>query len=344
MDTETPDTRLQGLALAWLATRTEKNPGTRNALAKTLHAFVEHRWSRGEWTERFDSLLTALLDDKLVEQRGRAALALTGPGRQRALKFLRVDSPKGLTWKRVKQQHLLAKGLGLPNSKAALGRLADANGVRALLLKRAHQVAGPETPTLAQVEDRLLWRELGVETEEKLTLAALKAHLLGKLLGQQVSHPKRGLEQLAARAVGASRVDAEVVRLAALREWVLGDAAPAQPKRLPPVRGKAREPSSIPPPAAPHSETETFARHVLAVARALPTGRFGDNKVFISHVWKAVQPEWASREAFDAALLGANRARYLSLSRADLVQHMNATDVSESAVQSYGATYHFVVV
>ncbi|NBD08137.1 hypothetical protein [Corallococcus silvisoli] len=338
MDTETPDTRLQGLALAWLATRTEKSPGTRAALAKTLHAFVEHRWSRGEWSERFDSLLAGLLDGKLVEPRGRAALALTGPGRQRALKFLRVDSPKGLTWKRVKQQHLLAKSLGLPNSKAALGRLADADGVRALLLKRAHQVPGPETPTLTQVEDRLLWRELGVETEEKLTLAALKAHLLGKLLGQQVSHPKRGLEQLAARAVGASRVDAEVVRLAALREWVLKEGEKTPPKESPkPLRKEARS-ESLPTDAA------SFAKRVLDVARTSSTGRFGDNKVFISHVWRALQPEWASRAAFDAALIEANRAHHLSLGRADLLAVMDPRDVAESEVRSYGASFHFVVL
>ncbi|RKH62159.1 hypothetical protein [Corallococcus aberystwythensis] len=331
MDTDTPDTRLQGLALAWLATRSEKKAGTRNELAKTLHAFVEHRWSRGEWTGRFDTLLTALLDGKLVEARGRAGLALTGPGRQQALKFLRVDSPKGLTWKRVKQQHLLAKGLGLPASKPALGRLSDADGVRALVLKRAHKVDGPETPTLAQVRDRLLWRQLGVETEEAFSLRAVQAHLLGKLLEQEVSDPKRGVEQLAARAVGASRVDAEVVRMAALREWVLAEA----------VKGSVSQPESV---EALRTDSASFARRVLDVARESPTGRFGDNKVFISHVWRALQPEWADRPAFDAALLEANRAHQLSLGRADLLAVMDPRDVAESEVRSYGASFHFVVL
>lgn len=344
--TDTPDTRLQGLALAWLATRSEKKPGTRNELAKTLHAFVEHRWSRGEWTERFDALLEGLQQGRLVEKRSRTALALTGPGRQRALKFLRVDSPKGLTWKRVKQQHLLARSLGLPNTKAVLGRLAKADGVRAVLLKRAHKVEGPETPTLEQVRDRLLWRQLGVESGEKFSLRAVQAHLLGQLLEQEVSDPKRGVEQLAARTVGASRVDAEVVRLAAFREWVLAEGTSAQPKPKHPASTKpeVRAQAAAEAPAPRSMDAESFARRVLAIARELPTGRFGDNKVFISHVWRAVQPEWADREAFDAALLDANRKRHLSLTRADLVQHMNATDVAESEVQSYGATYHFVVV
>ncbi|MBN8469063.1 hypothetical protein JYJ95_21375 [Corallococcus exiguus] len=336
MDTDTPDTRLQGLALAWLATRSEKKAGTRNEVAKTLHAFVEHRWSRGEWTGRFDSLLTELLEDKLVEARGRSGLALTGAGRQRALKFLRVDSPKGLTWKRVKQQHLLAKGLGLPGSKPALGRLAEADGVRALVLKRAHKLEGPETPTLAQVRDRLLWRQLGVETDEAFSLRAVQAHLLGKLLNQEVRDPKRGVEQLAARAVGAPRVDAEVVRMAALREWVLAEA-----DKVSAPRPKLVEAALKPLP----SDTASFARRVLDAAGAVPSsGRFGDNKVFISHVWKALQPEWSDRPAFNEALLAANRAHQLSLGRADLLAAMNPRDITESEVRAAGASFHFVVL
>ncbi|RKG67517.1 hypothetical protein D7V80_15995 [Corallococcus sp. CA054B] len=326
MDTDTPDTRLQGLALAWLATRSEKKAGTRNELVKTLHAFVEHRWSRGEWTGRFDALLAELREGKLVEARGRSGLTLTGAGRQQALKFLRVDSPKGLTWKRVKQQHLLAKGLGLPGSKPALGRLSDADGVRALVLKRAHKLEGPETPTLAQVRDRLLWRQLGVETDEAFSLRAVQAHLLGQLLDQEVRDPKRGVEQLAARAVGAARVDAEVVRMAALREWVLAEAEKASVKPL-------------------STDTASFARRVLDAAGAVPpSGRFGDNKVFISHVWKALQPEWADRPAFNEALLAANRAQQLSLGRADLLAAMNPRDITESEVRTVSATFHFVVL
>ncbi|CAM4479369.1 hypothetical protein [Corallococcus exiguus] len=340
MDTDTPDTRLQGLALAWLATRSEKKAGTRNELTKTLHAFVEHRWSRGEWTGRFDALLTELLEDKLVEARGRSGLALTGAGRQRALKFLRVDSPKGLTWKRVKQQHLLAKGLGLPGSKSALGRLSDADGVRALVLKRAHRLEGPETPTLAQVRDQLLWRQLGVETDEAFSLRAVQAHLLGKLLGQEVRDPKRGLEQLAARAVGAPRVDAEVVRMAAMREWVLAEA-----DKVSAPKPKLVESAVKVAPKTPPTDTVSFARRVLDAAGAVPpTGRFGDNKVFISHVWKALQPEWADRPAFNEALLAANRAHQLSLGRADLLAAMNPRDITESEVRAAGASFHFVVL
>jgi hypothetical protein len=87
-----------------------------------------------------------------------------------------------------------------------------------------------------------------------------------------------------------------------------------------------------------------FAERVLAVARASPTGRFGRNKVFISHVWNALKPEGGSREAFNARLLEANRARHLALTRADLVSAMDPADVAESEIHASGASFHFVVV
>ncbi|RJS23155.1 hypothetical protein DRW03_12590 [Corallococcus sp. H22C18031201] len=332
------DTRLEGLALAWLATRSSR-PGTRKELADALHPFVEHRWSRAEWARRYETLVDTMLADALVQPRSRQGLTLTPDGRKRALQFLGVDSPRGLTWKRLKQQHLMARSLELPASKAVLTKLANADGMRAALLKREHAVEGPDAPTLAQVRDRLLWRSLGVETDRPFTLAAVQAHLLSSLLELEVAQPRRALEQLAARAAGAARADAEALRLALLRGWLMADATEAAPRPTAPPPEEAR-----PTAPEPTSARTSFAEHLLAVARALPTGRYGDNKVFISHVWRALQPEWPNREAFDEALLEANRARQLSLSRADLVSAMDPTDVSESEVRALGASFHFVVI
>ena len=339
---DTVDTRLAGLALSWLTTRPQRR-GTRKALEEALRPFVEHRLSRGEWKERIAALMDGLLRDGHVVERGRGALELTAEGRMRVLRFLGQEAlPKGLTWKKLKATHLQALSLGMTPSRPTLTWLAGANGLRSAVLKRQHGVAGKETPTLEQVRDRLLWRQLGVETVDAFTLSAVQAHLLGKLLEMNVSNPRRGVEQLAARAAGATRVDAEAVRLAALRAWLLPASESA------PVPDAGRDVVSAPRaavPAEPAMTTANFAEHVLAVARALPPeGRFGSNKVFIAYVWRALQPEWSSREAFNAALLEANRARHLSLSRADLVSVMNPVDVAESEIRSHGASFHFVVV
>ena len=90
----------------------------------------------------------------------------------------------------------------------------------------------------------------------------------------------------------------------------------------------------------------SFAERVKAAARACPTGRFGDSKVFIAHVWLSLQSDPAFRTmdlaAFKERLAEANNARLLDLSRADLVQAMDPDDVRQSEVHYLNATFHFV--
>ena len=93
---------------------------------------------------------------------------------------------------------------------------------------------------------------------------------------------------------------------------------------------------------------KTFASVVKAAARASPTGRFGDNKVFISHLWRQLRtdPRFAALgpAGFKARLVEAHRADLLTLSRADLVQLMDPADVSESETPYLNAAFHFVLV
>ncbi|NVJ06419.1 hypothetical protein HUW63_14395 [Myxococcus sp. AM001] len=345
------DHRLSGIALSWLMTRSSERLGTRRELEDALRPFVEHQLSRAEWKLRFEALLGALLSGGTVAARGRSSLELTPTGRTEVLRFLQLDQPpRGLTWKKLKATHLVARSLDLPPSKAVVARMKDADGVRAAALQRQHGLDAEEGLTLAQTRDRLLWRQLGVETDRPFTLNAVQAHLLGQLLDTKTTDPRKGVEQLAARAAGAPRVDAEAVRLSLMRRWAVAqeDGASedkvAAPAATPPVEPTpSSEATSTAPPKAMPSPA-AFAERVLSVARALPTGRFGENKVFISHVWKALHPEWSTREAFDAALLEANRTRLLILTRADLVSAMDPKDVAESEVRSFGASFHFVVV
>jgi len=85
---------------------------------------------------------------------------------------------------------------------------------------------------------------------------------------------------------------------------------------------------------------------VRAAARACPTGRFGDNKVFLAHACKALRDRPGFREmdlsTFKRHLAEANNARLLDLSRADLVQAMDPEDVRLSEVVYLNATFHFI--
>ena len=105
------------------------------------------------------------------------------------------------------------------------------------------------------------------------------------------------------------------------------------------------EPEPSPPPAPPF-DLHRFTDCVLAAARACPTGRYGDTKVFIVHVWRALRddPEFRGTDfpTFKQRLAEANNARLLDLSRADLVQAMDPEDVRLSEVSYLNASFHFI--
>lgn len=87
-----------------------------------------------------------------------------------------------------------------------------------------------------------------------------------------------------------------------------------------------------------------FADVVLGAARASKTGKFGSDKVFISHVAAQLRREGYRVEmpTFGARLVEAHRARLLALTRADLVDAMDPRDVDGSEIRWMNATFHFV--
>ena len=93
-------------------------------------------------------------------------------------------------------------------------------------------------------------------------------------------------------------------------------------------------------------DLESFANDVLSAASACRTGWFGEDKVFISHVWQAYaeHPERMVREmeAFKSRLVEAHRRDLLTLVRADLVEVMDSRDVAASETAYLNATFHFV--
>ena len=123
------------------------------------------------------------------------------------------------------------------------------------------------------------------------------------------------------------------MRDAVLRRWVDEQTSPALTPSLP-----------ASPPAA--FDLSGFVQKVQAAAENCTSGRFGNNKVFVIHVWRALQNDAAFNEmdlaAFKRHLAEANNARLLDLSRADLVQAMDPDDVRLSEVSYLNATFHFI--
>ena len=98
--------------------------------------------------------------------------------------------------------------------------------------------------------------------------------------------------------------------------------------------------------AEPKPELVAFAERVTASAKTCPTGWSGEDFVFISHVWRHVQSEFSTLDlaGFKMKLIAANRARLLTLSRADLVQAMKPEDVRESETSYLNSVFHFILI
>ncbi len=97
---------------------------------------------------------------------------------------------------------------------------------------------------------------------------------------------------------------------------------------------------------APKVAIGKFASIVNTAARAVPaSGRYGENKVFISEAFKAArssQPSLSMSE-FKDRLVQANREGLVRLSRADLISAMDPKLVSASETDAKGATFHFIL-
>jgi len=356
----TAPSKIGGLILVWLLTRPKRNgEGTRSELGAALKSVLGHRWNTAEQIQVIDDEIVALERARSIEFPRKGRLKLTRRGRSASLAALGMEAlPDEFDWRVAKSRYLYKRPLDLapPPKKDKKKGAGDSAQLRAAVLAQHYQLDVGKAPTMLQVRDALAWRQLGIETSKPISLGAVLELLLNRMLGTKKPLPvDEVLEQLAARAAGARRVEAGELKDALLRRWlsdaeaVPGATQPEEPR--PRQNGDAALTKSdgatnsvITDPAPPEDE-KRFAERVLAAAQALETGRFGDNKVFISHVFQRLADEGAvagDTESFKARLVSAHVNGLLSLSRADMVEMMKPEDVDASATRYSGATFHFV--
>jgi hypothetical protein len=318
--------------------------GTEAKLRKELEPFFRSR-DTAAGNDPIGETLDQLKRDGLIALK---PLALTESGRSRALECLGLDSvPVGLTWPQIKSKYLVPTALGVaPEDAKQLTWIAKADGLRIAILRDRYQL--PDVKTMSQALDALVQKALGMGTDQKLTLNALKAKVLSRFL-TLLGNPdiKQFQAHLPMEAVKATQNSVPQLQAGVLRTWLAKDMAdepqPANDETAATSQGApALE-------TAPHRfDLADFASRVRAVAGASETGRFGDNKVFISHVWRALQnendfPDMTESE-FKTHLTEANHAGLLSLSRADLVEVMAPADVEASEARYLHAVFHFIQV
>jgi len=216
----------------------------------------------------------------------------------------------------------------------------------------------------------VIWRALGLASTPKRCPAELRAHFLRGYIEIDAGPPERLLRQLAAKLIGAPRVELKAIYPALIRAWLAGSEPGAASAADPGAPGDGvRQAPVVPPPGPPAAagaaravgqiagarpevgerslEEGSLIDAVRSAARGAREGVFGDRKVFISSVWDALRtaPPWSELgiDEFKSQLVVAFRRRELELARADLVAAMDPVLVALSETRIEGATFHFIV-
>jgi hypothetical protein len=330
---------VENLILARLLAARPKG-ATAQQVKKDLTPLVEHQYAGGPWETVFQDAIQHLKLDGKVESSPTAQvrkkkansvkLVLASKGEQAAYNYLGVEYLSLNTkWLTIRNTYLPALALGIKPTAANLKQIGSLGGLQGAVIRKAFGIQIKECPTAKQAFDALLWKQLGILTDKPFNLKAVQEVLLNRLMGGAREFAMSQLKKMIpAKAVSARSADAGELRLAILRRLFEVD----EPK---PAEGEL-----------PHFDLKAFADKVVKAARSCQSGRFGPDKVFISHVWsrfKELHPGFGLNEIeFKEHLVDANRGGLLSLSRADLIQAMNPDDVANSQVLYLNAVFHFV--
>jgi hypothetical protein len=359
--TPTNLTAIGSLLVARLLVAGEKGESD-SKIWKDLEPLLAHRWSGTALIDVLGRTLTQLRTAGLVTplpgktKKAAPKFILTEAGRRQGLVFLGIAQLKPkTTWAGLKKTYLPASALGLPASDdARFKALSSDPGFKAVLLKRQYQLPTAEVPKLDDALDALAWRLIGFEgVARKFDVKSVKTALFNRALGDgRATDFKKAATRLLAQSYRARRDDPKELRDAVVRDWIDRESGPipsggAEARPVPVLdQSGAGGVQGEGPSSPPAFDLPAFARRVQAAARGCTTGRFGDHKVFIVHVWRMLrsEPDFAGMDfpTFKAHLAEANNARLLDLSRADLVQAMDPEDVSLSEVHYLNATFHFV--
>jgi hypothetical protein len=328
--------RVGNLILARLLTAGKRAPSPKK-LKDDLARFFQFPPTEEQWQGYFQELERA----GMLELR---PYRLTDSGRDTALDFLGIrELPSRTNWNTLRTRFLVPKALGLPDaSPETLKRISRKPNLEAVLLAARYELPTGAGASLKNALEALACKELGYPEES--SVEAVKARVLSKLMGSKERLPMKEIQkQLPRVAVGARNSKPDALRDALLQRWA--DPTGATQPMPAPVAQPEPEPE---PEHVEKFDLPTFAETVKAAARDCPAGRFGDNKVFINHVWRHLQNEPGfprlDLTAFKHALAEANQAGLLKLSRADLVQVMDPADVLESETPYLDAVFHFILL
>jgi len=303
-----------------------KKPPAPSAILKDLAPLVRG----GVAKERLAAVIAELRTWGLLPAKGQA---LTEAGRARALEYLGLtELPPKCNWPKVRAKYLIPKALGLtPWSEAESASVGSEAKLAARLLRDKYTLAVPAETGLPKMLEALVCRLLG--HPDIADFEQLKANVLSREAGAEPALPVKDVKSVAPRLlIGSKKRGVDGYRAVVLNGTFEDNAA----SEFIPVA----ETKPVP------DELKSFAERLTDAARHSPTGWFGDDLIFISHVWKHVRNSSEFQHLdfpeFQRKLIAANRAQLLTLSRADLVQAMDPADIRESETSYLNSVFHFI--
>ena len=241
-----------------------------------------------------------------------------------------------MTWPIVRDKYLAAKAVGLRIRTSLDYKKVTPSAIAAAVLKRALDLPLEPMATLAVARDAVCWKVIGVNSAKKfagkdafpfmaamlpMVDEALKGRVTERLLVAQIS--------------GARNPTPGAVAEALVKNLVFGPSdvgGPSSPARTQP--------------GAHTLPLGEFAARVQEVTDTAPTGTFGLDKVFISHVWRHFVERGYSggmtESEFKDRLLAAHRGRLITLAGEDFPDRRDSGDINKSAISYLNATYHYV--
>ena len=332
-------------------------------IAADLAPIAGPRLVASQWRTLLEGEVAALEAAGLVTAKPLVEASAAGIARAAVFLGLKGDLPRA--WDHLHHVRLIAKALGLEREPAKrLAVLATPEGLRAAIVQCAFglKIKGVATPSrlraaLAAVAlERAFGNQIKAGLSGKLGLSAKAERLLAAQLAKKSRNfgtDARLIAALAAEQAGAAQADADALRLAVLRRYLVVEEKPAPRPRSAAKVAVMRprvvvETPPAPPPQPSRPDLAGFAQDVRQHASTCAEGWPGNRKAYISRVWHVVRErraEWGLTEIeFKCMLAEAHRAGSLALANADLKDESNIKELQDSAVVYKNAVFHFVRV
>jgi len=329
------------ILVRFLALPKQKKPGAVQIGKEMYVLFQEVCPASSAFDSLMETAFNQLMDEQCIE---RKPFSLKEAGRKRALQYLGVtELPNNIKWQTLCNSYLIAKAYGLDAGSADVRKqLQDINKLKGVVINHECTLNLGKIPTQKQAIDVLMWRQFGVETRVEFNQKNVIRHWLGMDLNEHSPLDVKTLRDVIVK----KQLNTHSNRSHEIRQRILQQLA-HQPIDQPHTVNNDQPVTLI---ASDNvdkvPDIEAFAQQVRHVAETSETGRFGERKVFINHIWKRMKNSAVYQKIdlprFKGLLTDANKQGLLTLSRADIVAAMDANDVAESETQHLNATFHFV--